>query len=196
MKFLKLLVAILTNLWKFTDRTRMKQQLETFLSADKKNCLTSTQVEIFSVAEECKSEGQKGKCYLIENAEEGILKVANSSKKAIFLLAIDDCIFSSADPSRCDCAVFDDKCFYFIEIKDSYSKKQRSDHRDKASSQLRSALEFFTQRFDFKDYQLNAVICFRFQKRYPATMTTKLQDKVDFWDSFKANLLEGNEIQF
>lgn len=185
------------NLWKFIGRIQMKQQLEAFLSEDKRNCLTSTQAEIFSVGEECKSDsGQKGKCYLIENVEEGILKVANSSKKAVFLLAIDDCIFSSADQSRCDCAVFDDKCFYFIEIKDSYSKKQRSDHRNKASSQLRSALEFFTQQFDFKDYQLNAVICFRFQKRYPATMTTRQQDKVDFWDNFKANLLEGNEIQF
>lgn len=195
MKFLKLLVAILTNLWKFTDRTRMKQQLETFLSADKKNCLTSTQVEIFSVAEECKSEGQKGKCYLIENAEEGILKVANSSKKAIFLLAIDDCIFSSADPSRCDCAVFDNKKFYFVEIKDSSMRQRQGDRKD-ACSQLKNSLEFFTQQFDFEDYQLNAVICFRFQKRYPATMTTRQQDKVDFWDSFKANLLEGNEIQF
>jgi len=174
----------------------MKQQVESFLSEDKKNCLTSTQAEIFSVAEELKSDGQKGKCYLIEHTEEAILKVSNSSKKVIFLLAIDDCIFSSADLSRCDCAVFDDKSFYFIEIKDSYSKKQRSDHRDKASLQLRSALEFFTQKFDFKSYQLNAVICFRFQKRYPTKITTRQQDAVDFWDSFKAKLLEGNEIQF
>lgn len=195
MRFLKSLVAILTNLWKFTDRTRMKQQLETFLSEDKRNCLTSTQAEIFSIGEEYKSDGQKGKCYIIENAEEGILKVSNLSKKAIFLFAIDDCIFSSADLSRCDCAVFDDKRFYFIEIKDC-SKNQRLYHRNKASSQLRSALEFCTQLFDFKNYQVNAVICFRFQKRYPATITTRQQDVVDFWDNFKANLLEGNEIQF
>lgn len=183
------------NLWKFIGRTRMKQQLEAFLSDDKRNCLTSTQAEIFSVAEECKSDGQKGKCYIIENTEEGILKVSNSSKKAIFLLAIDDCIFSSADQSRCDCAVFDDKKFYFIEIKDSSMRQRQGDRKD-ACSQLKNSLEFFTQLFDFKNYQVNAVICFRFQKRYPATITTRQQDVVDFWDNFKAKLLEGNEIQF
>jgi hypothetical protein len=175
----------------------MKQQLDAFLlSENKKHCLTSTQVEMFSVSEEPKSDGQKGKCYLIENTEEGILKVSNASGKIVFLLAIDDCIFSSSDEKRCDCAIFDDKAFYFIEIKDSGSKKQLSGHRDKAISQLRSALTFFTQQFDFKRYQLNALICFRFQKRYPAQITTRQNDKVDFHDNFNSNLYEGNEIEF
>lgn len=186
------------NLWKFIGRNRMKQQLDAFLlSENKKHCLTSTQVEMFSVSEEPKSDGQKGKCYLIENTEEGILKVSNASGKIVFLLAIDDCIFLSSDGKRCDCAIFDDKAFYFIEIKDCKAKRQ-SERRKEAIEQLKSTLEFFIQeqQFNFENYQLNVQICFRSSKKpRPDQVTTRQNNEVYFLDNFGANLCEGNEIK-
>lgn len=191
---------ILTISWKFIGRNRMKQHIETVFPLAK-NCFETTESQICGIAEEVNKEtNQKGKCYLIENSEEGILKISNLSRKVIFLLAIDGCIFSSIDEKRCDCALFNDEVFYFIEIKDSTKASQRSNSRKEAVLQLKATLREFLNRLDFKHYQqnqlLNALICFRFQKRYPAQVTTSKQNEVDFWDNFYAKLYEGNEVEF
>jgi hypothetical protein len=48
--------------------------------------------------------------------QEVMLKVNNPHTKDINLLCIDACIYSSADISRCDCALFDDDKFCFVNL--------------------------------------------------------------------------------
>lgn len=94
------------------------------------------------------------RCYI---SSSGQFKVENPHQKEIGFLAVDACIFSSYDASRCDCIIFTDESFCFIELK-SCKNKNESSNRQKAKKQLKTTIELFKSKVVFET-QLEAYIC-------------------------------------
>jgi len=127
---------------------------------------------------------------------DGTLVIQNSNGKELNFLAIDGCLILDVNKRKSDCAVFDDKDFYFVELKKSKTKK-RSSHRINAIEQLKQTIQIFKEaNILFFKYNLYAVICFNFQKNHPISRTGNQANKKEFWDKFKTVLMEGNEISF
>jgi len=125
-----------------------------------------------------------------------VLKIVNSYKKNIIFLAIDQCVFDSKDKKRCDCALFEEKKFYFVEIKNVKKLKQRASHRKNAINQLESTIKEFKKRIDFEQFAVKVLICFQNIPVCPAASTANQEKQKEFWDNYKIDLLEGNEIKF
>lgn len=82
--------------------------------------------------------------------------VNNNNIQTIHFLAIDHCLYSSSlAQKRCDCAVFNDSTFCFIEIK---RKSGKIGHMFKeARAQLKAIIESFKQDFEkLQNYRLEA----------------------------------------
>ncbi len=124
---------------------------ELFPNMGEKNCFQIISEEKFEIID---NEEEK-KCYILE--ENGQFEVINSTQKEISFLAIDECLFSSADDSRADCIIFDDEVFCFIELKHCKNKNIPKNRR-KAKQQLISLIEFFKEKIDLKQ-KLEAYIC-------------------------------------
>ena len=90
--------------------------------------------------------------------DQGQFEVKNNTKKDIGFLQIDDCIYTSKDKSRCDCAVYDDKVFCFIELKTCKILSQKA-NRKKADAQLRFTIEQFRSDGIIHDQTLEAYAC-------------------------------------
>ncbi len=71
--------------------------------------------------------------------DNGQFKIINKKQKDINFLKIDDCIYTSKDDTRCDCAIFDDKVFCFIELKTCKINNQNT-NRKKADNQLKKTI--------------------------------------------------------
>lgn len=126
--------------------------------------------------------------------KDGTLTVHNPNAKDIDFIAIDSCILQSNDPKKCDCALFDEKEFYFVEFK-TFNSKKNNERRGEANQQLESILEIFrNKKISFEQYELIALICFNFIPTRPIASTRMQYKKIEFWNKYKANLLEGNEI--
>jgi len=79
--------------------------------------------------------------------DNGQFEVINTIEDDINFLKIDDCIYTSEDKSRCDCAIFNDKVFCFIELKTLETKKGKTkkERRKTAEKQLKHTI------YNFKD---------------------------------------------
>ena len=92
------------------------------------------------------------------NYDFGQFEVINKIHKDIHFLKIDDCIYKSNDSSRCDCAVFDDKVFCFIELKTCKIKSQKY-NRVKADKQLKQTIMKFKNEDIVNGKKLEAYAC-------------------------------------
>ena len=122
----------------------MKQSIESaFPQVLQGNCLKSTTEPAFELFD---SQVPPQRCYIKHNHDqEGHFLVKNDSRKTIYFLAIDKCIFGDDAETHCDCALFDENVLCFIEIKDA-GKRTRKEHRRKAYQQLKSTILVFTVR--------------------------------------------------
>ena len=78
----------------------------------------------------------------IENPEQTDLTVRNSKSALIHLVAIDHCLYSSADTRRCDCVLVQDEAIHFVEFKHGVNKN-RSDRLKECIPQLAAAINDF-----------------------------------------------------
>ncbi|WP_455756122.1 hypothetical protein [Sulfurimonas sp.] len=90
----------------------------------------------------------------------GQFEVINSTHEEIKFLAVDDCIDFGVDTQKCDCIVFNDKDFCFIELKTLQSDKAttKTKRRKKAEEQLRSTINHFSDEDIIKTKQLEAYV--------------------------------------
>lgn len=128
------------------------------------------------------------------------LEVNNLTERPINFLALDRCLLGAND-SSCDCAVFDDRMLYFVEIKTSDNMdeqhKKRVQGRKKAIEQLGATIQFFKKRnILMENYELKALICLVRRGVFPAASSTNNDARVQFEDEHNAELLEGNTIVF
>jgi hypothetical protein len=118
--------------------------------------------------------------------------VRNPQYREIYFLAIDKCIFQDGDSSRCDCAVFDDKEFNFIEISES-KKLHRNEKRKKALSQLGNTVDLFRASGIQLPVDVNAIVCFVGKNIFPARNSQNNEARLAFYEERGVVLLEGNE---
>lgn len=102
------------------------------------------------------------RCY-VQDDSNGVqhFKVVSKTEKPVNFLAIDKCLFTDkVKIERCDCAVFNDQTFCFIEIKTTSSEKDRriAKCRKKASDQLMNTILHFKDRMAFDGCQIEAYI--------------------------------------
>lgn len=90
--------------------------------------------------------------------DSGQFEIKNNKERNISFLKIDDCIYTSKDDTRCDCAVFDDKIFCFIELKTCKVNNQ-SANRKKADNQLKKTIINLKSENVVKDKELEAYAC-------------------------------------
>lgn len=155
-------------------------------------------LEILSDSEFSIYDSEMGRCF-IQKEENGIIHftVKNPQQKEIGFLAIDKCIFMDNDKiKRCDCAVFDNKTFCFIEIKETNQRK--SENSRKAREQLLTTIKEFKDKIDFSDKRLEAyvVVGLDFKKIYPAAKSQDLLSTLQFERLGVTLFHDGNEKKF
>ena len=122
------------------------------------------------------------------------LKVSNANKNQICVVKTDKCLFTDA-VSKCDCILFDNYRFYFVEIKDSKTS-QRHANRKTAVAQLSATIDIMIANgIDLTTLATKAIICFKSLSAYPIR-TSFLSEKAVFKETYNISLEEGNKIEF
>ena len=89
---------------------------------------------------------------------DGEFEVINNTNNPINFLQIDSCILNSSDDTRCDCAIYNDDTFCFIELK-CIKPKNFQKKRKQAEEQLKVTIENFIQTDIVKNKTLEAFSC-------------------------------------
>ena len=93
--------------------------------------------------------------------EQKALMVINENNRQIVLLSIDNKLIKEHVGGICDCALFDDKQFRFVEFKtNAYgnSSEQVRETFDKATSQLKETIHVFKDRLQKVDIQFEDAV--------------------------------------
>lgn len=124
------------------DALLISHLVRAFPDRSVKTCLTNSNSTKF-----CIVEPELDKKCVIKNSDEPGFVVKNPNQKTIHLLVVDHCLFNDQDPKRCDCIVFDDIYFCFVELKLNVSKrKQTSVKLREAREQLGETIKFFKSK--------------------------------------------------
>ena len=100
-------------------------------------------------------------------AEVNDLAVLNPVSQAIHLIAIDKCLYSSADTSRCDCALVCDEQIHFAEFKHGVNKR-RTDQVKECIPQLAAAINnFYKAGILLPNTIVLAIACVGFTEEFP-----------------------------
>jgi hypothetical protein len=153
-------------------------------------CIEVTQFLDFEIIDR-----QISRCILQEgHSESGHLWVSNQNKKQIHFLAIDKCLFfdNPIDPSRCDCALFDENRICFVEIKES-NKSNRRKRRIEAIEQLAKTINLFKDS-GVESTQFDALVCFSTYQAFPKRRN--LDKEIEFLNNCGGFLYEGNLEEF
>ena len=136
-------------------------------------------------------------CYCFTGASAGIrhFKVENPTGRDIHFLSIDHCLLFDGDSAHCDCAVFDEKTFCFIEIKETTRPNKRAEYTHDAKEQLKATIQHFQERVAFTTKRIEAYLCVGDTSPRPARQSNNLNEQVEFAD-MKAVLYRGNQKRF
>ncbi|RDB02809.1 hypothetical protein [Runella aurantiaca] len=137
----------------------MRQSIEAFFPQCIEGKCIETEQGDFQIFD---SEQEPKRCYIRKNEEEPThFSVLNPAQKEVNFLAIDKCILYDNAKEHCDFAVFDDTRFSFVEIKARHPlHKRRLSDRKKARQQLQETILHFQENgIEFKNINLEAIIC-------------------------------------
>ena len=168
----------------------MKNKLEeAFPQVLTNHCLETNLSEEFWIYD-CDEENR---CYI--TSEDNQFQVKNNTENHISFLAIDKCIFFDDDAfEKCDCAVFNEKTFCFIEIKKS-KLRQKKKNRKKAKAQLQSTINIFREKIDFSNLKLEAYLCIGISPTRPSITATSMDMILEF-EELDTKLFEGCQKEF
>lgn len=123
-----------------------------------------------------------------EDAQKALM-VINEKNRQIVLLSIDNKLIREHVGGICDCALFDDKQFRFVEFKtNAYgnSTEQVRKTFDKATSQLKETIHVFRdrlQKVDIKFEDACALSCHVVvSQRFPKSRAIKQEYQISFAD--------------
>jgi hypothetical protein len=95
------------------------------------------------------------------------LAVLNPGSQVVHLVAIDKYLYSSADTTRCDCALVCDEQIHFIEFKHGVSKR-RTDRVKECIPQLAAAInDFYKAGILLPNTTVQAIACVGFTEEFP-----------------------------
>ena len=136
------------------------------------------------------------RCY-VQTDPDGIkhFTVMNPSGTPVHVLAIDGCLMSPTDPSRCDCAVLDEKTLCLVEIK-TVSLKQRQAKRKQAEDQLKGSIAFFRENLTLPETQLEAYVCLLDYKTFGPCVRSSSVSRVLEFEELGVSLFYSNEKHF
>ncbi len=171
----------------------MKDQIEkAFPQSAKKKCIKTSSDSKFWISDR----EENPTCKLISKLSDNCdFEVLNPQEEDINFLAIDKCIFDDSDSKKCDCAVFNDNSFAFIEIKSTAKPRNMRKHRKKGLEQLGATIETFKRKVDFSNTELEAYLCFS-SSTYPKQTASNQSKIIAFYDNYKANLKYSNQKEF
>ena len=178
----------------------IKKLKDAFSQIKKNSCFEILKDEEFEIYDcpEADDSCTKGRCYIRIN---GQFKVINTNEKEINFLAVDKCIFFDDDKfKKCDCIVFDDAVFCFIEIKEFNTTrkvgKRRREKREASLNQVKSTIEKFKEKFEI-DRRLEAYICVKkATEGIPATQASSSDRKLEFEEELRTKLFDGCQKKF
>ncbi len=131
---------------------------------------------------------------IVSDIDEYQLTVINNNGHNIWFVKTDKCLLEN-DKSKCDCLLFSDEIFCFVEIKNSKSSS-RSTQRAKAIEQLEATIiNFKGNGINFSHIITKAIICFNSNNDYPIQASKKTQQAI-FAEKYQVSLEEGNKIEF
>lgn len=123
-----------------------------------------------------------------EDAQKALV-VINEKNRQIVLLSIDNKLIKEHQGGICDCALFDDKQFRFVEFKTNAYGNSTEQVRvtfDKATSQLKETIHVFKDRLQKVDIQFeNAVVLschVVVSQRFPQSRAIKQEYQISFAD--------------
>lgn len=93
--------------------------------------------------------------------DENVFSIDNPTTKELCFIAVDQCLLFNDSPKRCDCILFDDQTFCFIELKLSVTSRRQGAARAKeAREQLEHTIQYFLNNIDhiLKGYLLEAYV--------------------------------------
>ncbi len=157
------------------------------------NCISTVEHGVFKVFDR-----HDNCCFICVENEPNTLcyfTVSNPTNKLINFLAIDKCTLMGDREKKCDCALFDDSSFYFIEMKTA-TPAQRRKRKSDAYEQLKSTIGIFKSKLSFDGYELWALISFGQSYAIPKTNSTQMARRKELFDLYRAKLIEGNFIEF
>ena len=115
--------------------------------------------------------------------------VINEKNRQIVLLSIDNKLIKEHVGGICDCALFDDKQFRFVEFKtNAYgnSPEQVRETFDKATSQLKETIHVFKDRLQKVDIQFEDAVVLSchvvVSQRFPKSRAIKQEYQISFAD--------------
>lgn len=121
--------------------------------------------------------------------EQKALMVINENNRQIVLLSIDNKLIKEHKGGICDCALFDDKQFRFVEFKtNAYgnSIEQVRETFNKATSQLKETIHVFKDRLQKVDVQFEDAVTLSchvvVSQRFPKSRAIKQEYQIGFAD--------------
>jgi len=117
----------------------------------------------------------------------GEFEVINQNKKELSFISIDSCVYDSKDDTRCDCAIYDEVTFCFIELKHCKRTAWKR-HRAKAEDQLKKTIETFEEEGITKDKKLEAFMSCNCTIDSEYTKIKRISNKFEVITYFKDNL--------
>lgn len=128
-------------------------------------------------------------------------RVQNPQGRTIQLLKLDGCFVKNRKGGMCDCTLFTEAEWCFLEFKlnaPSYNPNTISENRVKAVSQLEAGVKFLFNALDAKSQKLpvayEAILCS--PPFYPSKNTSLSSEAVRFLENYGVALFEKNEKTF
>ena len=116
------------------------------------NCLESVNKPHFFIRD---GEDQKPAFIVDENGE---FEVVNNTSNSIYFLKTDSCVYTSKAPKRCDCTIYNDNTFCFVELKLT-KRTQWKSWRNSAEEQLEATIRNFKNKDIIQNKTLEAYMC-------------------------------------
>ena len=182
-----------------SDVIKMKWHLnDAFKDRSPKKCITFHDGDFYI------KDDEKSGCeaLLLETVSDtdSLFHIINPNLKQIALFKVDKCFFGSKpDHKRCDCIVFDDVFFCFLELKyDSVSDLAITvlANRLDAVNQLRATAKFFKAGLNdnYLGRNLEAYVCT--PNFYPDKGTWLDEYVLEFIEDYGINIFETNDKTF
>ena len=109
--------------------------------------------------------------------------------------ALDNCLLTPSDPSRCDFITGNLQKLYFVELKNTIVNQRRA-ARKSAIAQLDTAIGYLKTNVDLTNTTLIAVTSLKGKQALPLQNATRTAEIVRFKDRHNASLMEGNTAVF
>ncbi len=179
------------------DELMLAQLREVFSATPVDQCLDHDDSERFYILEDDTLNKSIIEEYVTR--QDGFL-IINPHQKTVYMLATDNCFLDYLDEyegKRCDCIVFDDHYFCFVELKLNVLRSRKAIRRlRRAGEQLGNMIEFFRETFgkasrDFLGFELEAYVVMR-QDVYPRRSSSRTEILVEFLEEYKVELWERN----